>query len=40
MLELKDFDLGPPIHSLIIPGEMHFLEAEMVNQFALKPESN
>ena len=30
---LKDFDLGPPIHSLIIPGKMHFLEEDLVKQF-------
>lgn len=39
MSQLKDVDLGPPLHSLVIPGNMHFLEAEMVNQFALKPGS-
>ena len=32
---IKDIDLGPPIHSLVIPGKMHFLEEEMVKQFTM-----
>jgi len=32
---LQNFDLGPPIHSLVIPGKMHFLEEELVKQFAV-----
>eukprot|EP00794_Sanderia_malayensis_P008039 gene8039-8901_t len=35
MSEVAGFDLGPPIHSLVIPGKMHFLEADMVKQFAI-----
>merc|ERR1711973_567768 len=32
---VRDADLGPPIHSLIIPGDMHFLELDMLKQFAV-----
>lgn len=32
---VKDADIGPPIHSLIVPGEMHFLELDMLKQFAV-----
>ena len=28
--ELKQFDFGKPPHCLIIPGKLHFIEAEMV----------
>lgn len=35
MKSLISHDLGPPLHSLIIPGEMHFLEKEMLNEFAV-----
>ena len=38
MSQVKDYDLGPPIHSLVIPGKMHFLEADMVKQFAIDPD--
>jgi len=30
---LKDYDFGPPLHSLVIPGEMHYLEEEMLKTF-------
>lgn len=29
--DLKNKDFGKPLHSLIIPGKMHFLEKEMLN---------
>merc|ERR1712189_13861 len=32
---VRDADLGPPIHSLIIPGNMHFLELDMLKLFAI-----
>uniref|UniRef100_A0AAG5CS60 diphthine methyl ester synthase n=1 Tax=Anopheles atroparvus TaxID=41427 RepID=A0AAG5CS60_ANOAO len=33
--EMKDVDLGPPLHSLIIPnGRLHPLETEFLQQFA------
>ena len=35
---VRDADLGPPIHSLIIPGDMHFLELDMLRQFAVNVE--
>jgi diphthine synthase len=30
LLEVKEFDFGAPLHCLIIPGKMHFIEEEMV----------
>lgn len=35
MKELLSHDLGPPLHSLIIPGHLHFLEKDMLKLFAL-----
>jgi len=34
--EATKVDLGPPLHSLIIPGQMHPLEEEIVNLFSPK----
>uniref|UniRef100_A0A182W388 diphthine methyl ester synthase n=1 Tax=Anopheles minimus TaxID=112268 RepID=A0A182W388_9DIPT len=35
LIEMKDKDLGPPLHSLIIPnGNLHPLEKEFLQQFA------
>lgn len=31
--EATEIDLGAPLHSLVIPGEMHPLEEEMINLF-------
>ncbi|GJQ11558.1 hypothetical protein GpartN1_g3349.t1 [Galdieria partita] len=31
--QLADYDFGPPPHSLIIPGQLHFLEAEHLELF-------
>ncbi|CAB4015872.1 diphthine methyl ester synthase [Paramuricea clavata] len=28
--EMKDADIGEPLHSLVIPGKLHFLEIEML----------
>ena len=33
--ELTQIDLGEPLHSLIIPGEMHSLERDMLLQLLL-----
>lgn len=33
--ELLDVDFGPPLHSLVLCGEMHELEAAMVDSFSL-----
>jgi diphthine methyl ester synthase len=32
---LRDVDFGPPLHSLVIVGEMHEMEEEMLKQFML-----
>jgi len=37
MKELLSHDLGPPLHSLIIPGHLHFIEKDMLRLFALNP---
>lgn len=34
---LRDVDFGPPLHSLVIVGEMHEMEEEMLKQFMLPP---
>jgi len=33
MAELAEVDFGPPLHSLIIAGETHVIEEEMLAQF-------
>jgi len=35
---LIDFDFGPPPHSLVIPGKLHFVEAEALVALAKAPE--
>jgi len=37
MKELLSHDLGPPLHSLIIPGHLHFIEKDMLRLFVLNP---
>ena len=32
--DMVDFDLGPPLHSMIIPSKLHPLEQEMLTLFA------
>jgi diphthine synthase len=32
--EMKDIDLGPPLHSLVITGLLHPLEVEYLAQFS------
>ena len=34
--ELKDVDMGGPLHSLIICGELHDLELDIVREFLLE----
>jgi diphthine synthase len=38
MEQLLETDFGPPLHALVIPGDMHFLEMEMVRTFAVEGE--
>ena len=33
MKELVNFDFGGPLHSMIIPGDMHYLEEDMLRTF-------
>eukprot|EP00842_Homolaphlyctis_polyrhiza_P001862 jgi/Hompol1/2677/HPOL_006113-RA len=33
--ELVTADFGGPLHSLVIPGNMHFLEADILREFAI-----
>lgn len=35
--ELLEVDFGAPLHCFILPGKMHFLEAEMLLQYAVNP---
>ena len=38
MRQLLSVDLGKPLHSLVIPApNIHFLERDMLRQFALDP---
>lgn len=39
MEELLEVDMGNPLHSLVIPGKMHFLEADAVKQYAVNKET-
>lgn len=32
LCDLKDVDFGPPLHSLVLPGDMHPLELTMVQR--------
>lgn len=34
MAELRHVDFGGPLHTLVIPGEMHFMEKEMVDFYS------
>ena len=33
MVDLMHTDFGPPLHSLIIAGQLHHIEQEMIDQF-------
>lgn len=37
--ELLDADFGLPLHSFVIAGKMHFLEADSLRGFAINKES-
>ena len=37
MEELLSYDFGAPPHSLVIPGRLHFMEAEALITFAGAP---
>ncbi|KAJ3054677.1 diphthine synthase [Rhizophlyctis rosea] len=37
--ELVTADFGGPLHSLVIAGHMHFLEADLVRTYAVNPET-
>jgi diphthine synthase len=39
MEEMLDVDFGAPLHSFIITGKMHFLEAETLKRFAIDKDS-
>ncbi|KAJ3165927.1 diphthine synthase [Geranomyces variabilis] len=39
LAELEKVDFGGPLHSLVLAGRMHFLEAEVVRAFAVDKES-
>ncbi len=32
--KLKDYDFGPPLHVLVIPASLHFMEEEALKRFA------
>ncbi|KAF0754345.1 hypothetical protein AaE_005368 [Aphanomyces astaci] len=36
LAELLSVDFGAPLHSLVIAGDVHFLEEEMLAQFSVK----
>ncbi|RLF42104.1 MAG: diphthine synthase [Thermoplasmata archaeon] len=37
--DLEEYDFGPPLHTIVIPGDMHFLEIEALEVFADLPAS-
>jgi len=36
--EMKKVDMGPPLHSIVIPGKLHFMEARALVRMAGAPE--
>jgi len=36
LCDLRHIDFGPPLHCLVLAGDMHFLEKECVDSFALQ----
>jgi diphthine synthase len=32
--KLKEYDFGPPMHILVIPASLHFVEKEALQTFA------
>eukprot|EP00128_Syssomonas_multiformis_P007384 Colp12_sorted_trinity150504_noHs@4100 len=37
--ELQDRDYGAPLHTLVLAGDLHFSEAEVLERFAVNPQS-
>ncbi len=35
--ELREYDFGPPLHTMVIPGELHFMEIEALEIIAGLP---
>ncbi|HTY47631.1 MAG TPA: diphthine synthase [Methanomassiliicoccales archaeon] len=35
--EMAQVDMGPPLHALVLPGKLHFMEAEALGKFAHAP---
>ena len=38
LAEMARFDLGTPLHSLVIPGELHPMEKELMQEYAVAVE--
>jgi len=38
MKELLHADFGPPLHAVVIPGELHFMEKEHIETFSINQE--
>lgn len=36
LTRLAAADLGPPLHAIVVPGELHFVEREALDAFAVK----
>jgi diphthine synthase len=36
--DLLDFDFGPPLHSIVVPGRLHFMEVEALITLAKLPD--
>jgi len=34
ILEVRDFDFGPPLHTLVVVGKLHFMERKALETFA------
>ena len=34
MRKLKDYDFGAPLHILVVPASIHFIEEEALQKFA------
>jgi diphthine synthase len=39
MEELLTADFGEPLHSLVMAGQMHFLEADLLRSYAVNAET-
>jgi diphthine synthase len=38
LIELKDKEFGPPLHTIVLPGNLHFMEIEALQTLAHLPE--